>query len=125
MINRRALFATLGAAMLAARAAAQQQHWLIGTWKGDIGGGWNGKEGSGRTMVVAGVDPAGAVSGGWAALGKPRVGNADITLAGEKLTVRTGADSMIEMRRGADGKLTGMMRIMKSGKTYPIEMKRE
>lgn len=124
-MQRRTLIAAAIASLVSVRALAQAKHWLVGTWKGEIGGSFNSRDGAARTMIIAEAAPGGEVKGSWSATGKPRIGNADFKLAGDRLSVTTTADSLIEMTRVADNRLRGQMRVMKSGKTYPIELVRE
>lgn len=124
-MKRRTLIAFALASLAVAPAMAQNKHWLVGTWKGEIGGGGGGRDGSARTMIIAEAAQGGEVKGSWTATGKPRIGNADFKFAGDKLVVTTSADSQIEMTRVGDDKLRGQMRMMKTGKTYTVEFTRE
>jgi hypothetical protein len=123
LIGRRGLMTGALAAVPFA-ALAQDKHWLVGTWRGTLGNGFNGRGGNQRTMLIQAVAPSGEVTGGWGSLNAPRVGGARFTLAGDTLTVITGADSQVSLKRAGD-KLRGQFRVMANGKTFPIEMSRE
>ena len=52
-MNRRAvLLGSLAAATFASPLRAQQPHWLVGTWEGEVRGLGNNPTGSKRTIVV-------------------------------------------------------------------------
>jgi hypothetical protein len=105
-MNRRQLIVIALAGLVALPAVAQDKHWLVGTWKGEIGNNYKGRDGTERTMTIAAVPAGGDIQGSWNAQGKPRIGNAEFKLAG-------------------DGKLRGQIRFLKTGKTHPIDMVRE
>ena len=123
-VSRRCVVVGIGTAM-ALPAMAQAPNPWVGTWKGQIGGSFPGKDGSERTMVIQSVSADGKVTGGWGATKAPKIGNADFSLAGDKLMVTTSADTQVELARAGDRKARGVFRAMKSGKTYPLEMERQ
>ena len=124
-MKRRQLIVIALAGLVALPAAAQDRHWLVGTWKGEIGNNYKGRDGTERTMTIAAVPPGGEIQGSWNAQGKPRIGNAEFKLAGDTLTVQTSADAQVELKRAGDSKLRGQVRFLKTGKTHPIDMVRE
>ncbi len=52
MIRRAALLGILATATAALPVGAQQPHWLVGTWEGEVRGLGNNPTGSKRTIVV-------------------------------------------------------------------------
>lgn len=104
-------------------AAAQQADW-VGTWSGTIGGGWKGKSGPQRTMVIETVAADGSARGGWSANNRPRIGNAEFKLSGDRLSVQTD-DSQVQLTRVDARKLRGTLRYLETGKTYPVEFERQ
>ena len=119
------MIAVVLASLAALPAAAQEKHWLVGTWKGEIGNNYRGRDGTERTMTIAAVPTGGDIQGSWNAQGRPRIGNAEFKLAGDSLTVVTSAEAQVDLKRAGDGKLRGQIRFLKTGKTHPIEMVRE
>ena len=124
-MERRTMIALALAGLLPLPSAtrAQQSDW-VGTWVGTIGGGWKGKSGPQRTMAIESVAADGSARGGWSASGRPRVGNAEFKLSGERMTVQTD-DSLVTISRVDARKLRGTLRYIETGKTFPIEFDRQ
>jgi hypothetical protein len=62
-----ALFLAFGAMLAAALpSSAQQPHWLVGTWEGEVRGLGNNPTGSKRTIIIRSVSPDGtSAQGTW------------------------------------------------------------
>lgn len=124
-VDRRTMIALALAGLLTLPAAAQaQQSDWVGTWVGTIGGGWKGKSGPQRMMAIESVTADGSARGGWSSSQRPRIGNAEFKLSGDKLTVQTD-DSLVTVSRVDARKLRGTLRYIETGKTFPIEFDRQ
>jgi hypothetical protein len=124
-MDRRTMVALVLAGLLALppAALAQGSDW-VGTWVGTIGGGWKGKSGPRRTMAIESIAADGSARGGWSANQRPRIGNAEFKLDGERLTVQTD-DSLVTISRVDARTLRGTLRYIETGKTFPIEFDRQ
>ncbi len=99
----------------------QQQHWLVGIWKGEIEG-YTPPEGPVRTLYVIDVPDDGIAVGAWAVGRGMNFGNTTVTVRDDRVTVVTSAKSRAELTRGT-GRLSGTF-TPANGRSYPVTMLR-
>jgi hypothetical protein len=134
MQRRNFIRVTLGAAVAAASLAAlwaapagAQEHWLIGTWIGEVKIPQE-KNGTGRRMVVLSVKGE-DVSLRYGLLGTEKPPIVHGSLKGNELRfsgpgTKLGDNPIVLSRNGAD-ELAGTWESKSTGKTYPIAFKRQ
>ena len=88
-----------------------QSHWLVGQWDGQIEN-YLPNENPARTLQVFAVLSDGTVRGRWAITGQG-TGTADIKMQSAQVTIVTGKDSRVVLRRERDNLLAGTFTLSK------------
>jgi hypothetical protein len=113
----------LALGLVTTAAVAQQQHWLAGTWKGEIKD-HRGKDAT-RILNVVSVAPDGTVQGGWGITSAPVDGKDTISVSGDTVNVRTRAGSVVVLTRtGANG-LRGSFQLQTAGKPQIVDLTKQ
>lgn len=123
MRARTLLVAAVIGIVVLAPAAAQQRHWLIGTWVGELSNfPAMGRGGPGRTLQVNAVAPNGAMGKGVLIINDNKI-NVALKIAGDMVSFITpgssGADHKLTHRAGV---LEGTWVLRTQGKSGPMRL---
>lgn len=100
-----------------------QQHWLVGTWKGNLSGLGNTPYGNERTLTVTAVD-GNAAKGQW--VGPSSNQNVTIAIAGDSISFTTPGTAGATYKMTNKGKsLDGTWTSSGSGKNGPISLSKQ
>jgi hypothetical protein len=100
-------------ALILSRSLHAQQHWLIGTWEGELVGTRNSE--TRRVLRVTAVDVAGGTATGRWGRGDPMT----IRISGDTLRFFTGETLPVTLTRTAAGSLDGTIQQSDSGRRPP------
>ena len=114
--------AALLAIAIAAPSQAQQKHWLVGSWKGALGGiSTNNQFGAERTLTVNAVAADGTATGIWESANAKQA--IKITVSGDNITfVTPGSQGATYKLTHKGNSLDGSWQGSGTGKSGPITL---
>lgn len=117
--------AALLAFAVAAPSQGQQKHWLVGTWKGALGGlSTTNQYGADRILTVNSVAADGTASGVWE--GSSTKQGVKLTVAGDNVTFTTpGAQGATYKMTHKGNALEGSWQGSGSGRSGPITLSKQ
>lgn len=102
-------------------ASAQEKHWLLGTWKGEIAD-FKGAGGPVRTMNVLEVGADGTAQVAWGTVSATKVGDVKVVVIGDVVTIMPTPKTRADLKRVGD-RLEGTFTAA-NGRSYPFRLSR-